>query len=941
VSAQEFGEPWHYSILNGLPSTTIYEFYKDSKGMIWFGTENGVVCFNGQSFKVYNHEQGLADDVVIRIREDRYGRIWFHHQNKLPSYFRDGKIQQLKVAHKNITIEANSRIVEDGKGVLWLGGKGCYLNILPNDSVLIKSRLNGHDYHFFSDEKNATLYYHDSGAMHDKKNLPSTPNQKLVNLQDLFCTLTDTKLISVESLLRSIGTVSELVNFETYDYHRLEALKFMNFNAALFFKKIGDDYFVGHSNGLHVYSRKGTKFNHRIMLPGIPVSGVILDDMGGLLVGTLNDGIYHFPAYSIHLKSYSELESVTTINKIGEDYFVGLNDGRVFKKVKDHFELFTNCFFPKENLPRINHIGVWKGNLVYSTGTNCVLVSKQGQLLDRFYDRTYCRFTRSVNNNDTLTVSTSFGLVLFKEIDGKLEKIGVLGKSELGRIQDVYYTNNGLMVASQVGLFKTYKDSIFPLFPEIFEGRGANSIELKGSHILIASRDRGVALFANGKLVKWISMADGLLSNNVHKVAFSGPNRLFIVSEIGSQELQITSDYEVIENRVIFDFRGYLGGKEIAQIEQDEDCLYINCMGNLKKVLKKKIPTIDQLKIYKTSLFFGPDQLKFESGASVPFNQNSIHISVDAVNFSKYTTRYFYQINNEEWRSNSNGQIDFQSLSDGEYTIQVYATSKFFKPSKVLRYNFTVLPPWYRSNWFLSLVIVLSILLTSLLIRWRAKLQEARRTELLTMELGALQAQMNPHFTFNTLNSIQNFILKNDIRSSIKYLSEFSMLIRQILDYAQIQLITIDEEVSFLNSYIALEKQRLKDGFQEKITVDPSLPRNAGIPSMLIQPFVENAIWHGLSHLKEGGLLTLHFERLNERLIVTISDNGKGRKFAKKRMVKDSKHKSKGMSITQNRIRIIERLYKAKIEFSIFDMDESEETGTIVRIDLPLLYTDN
>ncbi len=167
------------------------------------------------------------------------------------------------------------------------------------------------------------------------------------------------------------------------------------------------------------------------------------------------------------------------------------------------------------------------------------------------------------------------------------------------------------------------------------------------------------------------------------------------------------------------------------------------------------------------------------------------------------------------------------------------------------------------------------------LVRKEAKSRAAFREELAQLEMKALRAQMNPHFIFNALNSIQTFMMKNETEQALAYLSRFARLIRNVLDHSQLNSITIARETDMLENYLELERLRLSEHFDYRIMIDPKLDKDfPEIPAMVIQPFVENAIWHGLQHKSEKGLLTIEFIRRGNQILCVIEDNGIGRDAA-------------------------------------------------------------
>ncbi len=207
-------------------------------------------------------------------------------------------------------------------------------------------------------------------------------------------------------------------------------------------------------------------------------------------------------------------------------------------------------------------------------------------------------------------------------------------------------------------------------------------------------------------------------------------------------------------------------------------------------------------------------------------------------------------------------------------------------------------------------------------------------------EMSALRAQMNPHFIFNVLNSINRYIMLNDSEVASRYLTQFARLIRLVLENSKTAKVSLEADMEALRLYINMEKLRFLDKFDYSIEVDDDIDQQfTQIPPLLIQPYVENAIWHGLMQKENGGLLTIHLKAQNEHLLlVTIEDNGIGREQSALLKSKTAvSHKSHGLQMTKDRIAIVNRLYGIQTEVAIEDMmHDAKPLGTRVTLTIPI-----
>jgi sensor histidine kinase YesM len=226
-------------------------------------------------------------------------------------------------------------------------------------------------------------------------------------------------------------------------------------------------------------------------------------------------------------------------------------------------------------------------------------------------------------------------------------------------------------------------------------------------------------------------------------------------------------------------------------------------------------------------------------------------------------------------------------------------------------------------------------------IKKKQKLEYDRRVEMSKIELKALRSQMNPHFIFNSLNAIQHYIFNTESAVAIKYLNKFARLVRIILNNSERPTVTVGDDLEALKLYLELEQMRFEEKFDYEIIVDESVDVDYDImPPLLMQPYVENAILHGLNPKPEKGKLTIRLHSENNFLICTISDNGIGREKAAeiRRTMPVKRHQSLGMKITEDRLKILNEINNSALSVTISDLkDENNEAlGTKVELFVPL-----
>ncbi|MBT8270925.1 MAG: histidine kinase [Flavobacteriaceae bacterium] len=234
-----------------------------------------------------------------------------------------------------------------------------------------------------------------------------------------------------------------------------------------------------------------------------------------------------------------------------------------------------------------------------------------------------------------------------------------------------------------------------------------------------------------------------------------------------------------------------------------------------------------------------------------------------------------------------------------------------------------------------SLIVGLILLLSVGYFMYKYIRQQKIANNLLALK--SLRTQMNPHFIFNALNSVNSFIAMNDERTANSYLTDFSLLMRAVLENSEEDFIPLSKEIELIELYTRLEHFRFKERFDYEIEIAPSVkPENFQIPPMLLQPYIENAVWHGLRYKKEKGLLSIKIDQPEPGIIaIVISDNGIGRERSKQMKTDhQKKHNSKGMGNIKKRISILNTMYKDKVDIAISDLQEQEDKGTQVVVTL-------
>ncbi len=316
-------------------------------------------------------------------------------------------------------------------------------------------------------------------------------------------------------------------------------------------------------------------------------------------------------------------------------------------------------------------------------------------------------------------------------------------------------------------------------------------------------------------------------------------------------------------------------------------------------------------------------------------------------------TKFQYRLKNfDDWQdANERRHANYTNVPSGEYIFQIKAANnEGIWNEEIFELPVIIATPWWAAWWFRLFAILALVYLGYRIYQYRIRQireKERLKTEfekkIANVEMTALLAQMNPHFLFNCLNSIDSYIIKNDSKKASEYLNNFARLIRLILQNSRSNYVSLKDELETLELYMLMESLRFRDKFQYQINIAEDIDvSNIDIPPMLIQPYIENAIWHGLMHKKnkKEGKVELSVSRQNGRLHFNIEDNGIGREAAKaiKQKHPNRGKKSMGTQITQDRIEMINKLYNLETSVATFDLEneQGEASGTRVELIIPI-----
>jgi len=513
---------------------------------------------------------------------------------------------------------------------------------------------------------------------------------------------------------------------------------------------------------------------------------------------------------------------------------------------------------------------------------------------------------------------------------------------------NIWFAGSGLSRYNyQKGQFDLLLDS-FPTIRVPFKNSTGAQVD-KGGKIYFGVFENGLLIYDPAtKTYEQFTRNNGLPDNTIAALTLLD-NKLWLATESGLANFDVTT-------KTISSF-GIDDGMP-ADLLTANSFYFDTAYQQLYTAFNNTIVRFQPTKLTKNNLppqFFiesisisGKKNLYHPAGSiSLPYKENNLVVNLGIVNFTDpYLQQVAYRLvknGDEPWQDiGSQRNIIFSNLAESDYLLQVKVFSKNNSWTEQIReIRIIIHPPFWKTTLFIVFVIV--IILAGLYFLYRIRINQVRQKadidkQLAQTEMKALHAQMNPHFIFNCLNSIREMILNNENEQASLYLSKFARLIRITLDHSSRSFVSLADTVDYLQRYLEMEQIR-KSNFKYAINVDENLqPNEIFLPPMLIQPFIENAIWHGGRSDKEMHL-TLNFKRENDKLVCVIEDDGIGIETSLKNKEPEFNYQSVGISNIKKRIHVLNEKYDLKSTVEIEDKSSlhlNGDTGTIVTLHLPI-----
>lgn len=914
-----------------LEGVDIYDMLHCRDGSYLLATDQGLIRFDGYRFKDIACPDMLMSSIFDLV-EDTLGNVFYHNLSGQIFRYRNGDCQlfialpdslvsadmHLGIDDRNrLVITSNRLMVADDKGRLRPLTQRAYFGALekhPDGSLTVCSSKEYAIYRLRNGKLTRSHYVH---RPEEWNNVPGMIHfgQRSYLYYSNTCRISGYDKSGSEHVFDPSAVVGQQHIFKLYVT-----------STAL--------WFASSSLGvLRADLRSANDTKGQFLFPRTLISNVTEDREGNVLLGTFGKGIIVISNERTEDLNFNAVEEdviSVTATKDGTLYF-GTQSGKLLQRSAAG----TLTTYRQAQLKSMEAL--------FAIGPRSLLIGEAtGLIIDTDSRREVKLDVGSVKDKamvdaTTVLVASNVGAYRTDLNSGAVEQVGGLTMRHYSIGYDpttasIYSgTSKGLLIRTKNG----------NIGPVKLQGKDiiVRDFLVKDGRVYAATDQNGVLVFKDDRLADQWNMNSGLASDRTTQL-LGFRNKLLVATLNGIQ--MVDADGNVLRT---IDQADGLNSARVIDMELMGTELWVVHSAGVQKVM------LDQLGIDSFRPSIRLRTVLVNDSLVVPLTQHDFKASEQKFSFElssislrhRHGIGYRYRLEGAEsaWRSAdyADNIIEYRSLSPGTYTFRAKAVYRSMESEEVT-YTFTIATPFYKAWWFYLVILISVVLALAFWFRRRLKRQQLlaeQQNELNASKLTAIRSQMNPHFIFNALNSIQSLVLKGDVDNSYTYITKFANLVRRTLNYSDKEFIDFSEEMKLIELYLTLEQLRFKEDFE--FTINMNGIEDVMIPPMLIQPFIENALLHGLLHRSGPKRIRLDFE-LTDVLTCTITDNGVGR--AKAKAIKErqrSEHESFSVNAISSRFEILERYYEGKLGFDYEDlMENGEATGTRVTLRIPVKH---
>ena len=948
---------WTLTTDDGLPSNTIYQIKQDKQDFIWMATDNGLVRYDGRNFKEFN-PNGIKDKEIIGLFIDSKNIIWFWNLKGQLFYIKNNEIKQAEFT------APDSKVIgfqQDASGDYWYYDSHGLLKVIDSKKSKSIFKLYGIEGLVIVDN---TIFFRASGYIY------RIEDDKYVKNYEVFESAFNFKhqVKNFRFYFKYLNNQFWFLNSKSPRLYRIDdngkfiAFGFQNYRSEIganinnIFTDNQKNYWVFTDEWIYVFDSTETKKITKFNLPyNSNINTFFHDKEGNYWLSLPKHGIIIFP--SLYINKISKLlddkVGVTSLLMTDNAQLIGFENGQfTHRDLSNNTNkvIDLNLNEPVKQFTVEKKDRVWVNTDVrsyfYNLKTNTLIRNFNNQV-NINYKNVYIDDEQIFlgNFDGVLQSSLSEVVKILKKLSWKqIKKKGIKGINK--RVYSIEKIENEYWFGSTDGLYYYKKDSARLTEIQLLTDSWITHIIYKKGTVWVGTQTDGVFEIINKKIINHYDESNGLISNNCKQLIVESNDIIWVGTNNGINKINAKNG----NIELINDLDG-LPNNDITALAVDSQNLYVGTSEGLVR-FNKNIQTKNLVPppIYFSSFQIFEQDTTLSESYVLKHYQNNIRIGFTSVSFrSQGGVRYKYRMIglSNDWSETQSDYVSYPVLNSGNYTFEAYAINEDgIGSEQPIVINITIQKPFWATWWFRGFIIGVIGLMVWLILLVRIKrlrkelnLRNEYQQKLNELEMQALQAQMNPHFIFNVLNSIQHYLILNDGEQAMIYLGKFAKLIRMIFDFSRKPTISLYQEVNFLKLYIDMEKLRFKQKVEVNLTIDDTIFENEiYLPPLLIQPIVENCFKHGLLHKENGGKAHVDFKVKNGWIVCVVEDNGIGREAAKKLKKWNRKtHKSAGIGTTKERLELwLSKKYQTvpKDAFKILDLvDENKQViGTRVEI---------
>jgi ligand-binding sensor domain-containing protein len=983
----------NYTSEKGLSQNSCFAITQDAEGFMWFGTQDGLNRYDGKEFKKILPQTDIGKNIpsnyITSLFYDKEkNMLWVATQGGVCIYesTKEGisKVSSLFPYAKELEHIAVKKIISFSANQYWIISYSNGLYLLNSASKSLT--------HYFDEaankEKVASIIMHKGqlyvGLLQQLYRLNSNGNNYSPQLLFPGFIFPEIKEMFSYNNQLWLGTLDKgcfYINDFTGDKKNIYPFPHAQGGVGCFTTDASNNLWIGtRGNGIVRYNGTtnqhqeavNNRYDNRSIGKNFVLS-LFKDRQDIVWCGLSGGGVAKYDSFNYRFQNISNdpmSNSSLPDNMVFDiyqakngNYYVGTQN-KGLTELDPNTGLFTT-FYQSSTFGAISNtiyditedneenlwVASWGGLMKLDLRTKQITFKEEKNLLlsKKLYG------IHKLNNADSLFICGENGAAFFSLRDNKWKTINKdvqMPNAFIGRY--IYEDDKNILwiCTTGEGLVKyDYKNNSMEVIETVKKQAGYIRHLLPDGSLFYLSTDNGILLYnyTTGKVERRISINNGYLSNVCYAIQKDEQGFYWVSSNTGLHKINPT-DHSV-HHYDLGDGLAFLEFNTACAVKKEDGSLLFGGTGGITHfnplLLKENnfspAPIITSIAVNDTILQTELS-LSLTKELSLNYHQNFITIHFAVNNFSNQTkNRFAYQLVglDKNWIYNGNkNSANYTSIPSGTYFFQLKSANSDGKWCDTpVELKIIIHPPWWQTGWFQAIATALIGGIVFFFVRRRIQVvrrQAELKQKIAETEMAALRVQMNPHFIFNSLNSINSFIVENKTHLASDYLTKFSRLIRLILDNSKNEIITLEKELETLKLYLLMERLRFQNKFDYQVFVDKEIDdEQVKIPPMIIQPYAENAIWHGLMHQPGNGKLDIRVKKSpeGEGIQVVVEDNGIGRARAAELKSKNTNtRKSYGMQITSERIKHLNK--NNTVEISDIKNGEEIVVGTRVTINL-------